>query len=59
MRAAIKERDPEKRKAFPIHGQVWPYTLNSQDRWAPTFFINDDVHVVVVLNQRCLFGKCV
>ncbi len=63
MRAAVYERDPERRKRFPIHGQVWPNTLNSKNRLTPTFFVNNDVHVIVVLNQRpvgffgLLFGK--
>jgi hypothetical protein len=62
MRAVINERDPEKRKQVPIHGQVWPYSGNL----APlkqSFQVSEDVHVLAVINNRppvfyaLLFGK--
>jgi hypothetical protein len=62
LRKVINERDPARRNAIPLHGQVWPNTPGG-DLIKRNCYIDDDKHVLVVLNQQpvafsaLLFGQ--
>lgn len=62
LRTVINERDPERRNAVPVHGQVWP-NISGDDLVKRNCYIDNDKHVLVVLNQKpvafyaLLFGR--
>ncbi len=62
LRTVINERDPGRRNAVPVHGQVWP-NISCDDQVKRNCRIDDDKHVLVVLNQKpvafyaLLFGR--
>jgi HNH endonuclease len=63
LRRVITEPDPAVRNLVRVHGQVWPNLVGGSDPMREMFYIDDDKHVLVVLNQKpaafyaLLFGQ--